>query len=307
MLAYVELEQLRCDRQSDGDDGSNPYLWVELLQIDDDTLSSADPVSAISPASPNSEEIVVMPNMHGGDAFGTPDEISHFATRFRSGLSRRELIVVAALWDQRDTPLDAVAAGYDAFLGQVHDSVADHLLELASSDQATVDQAIAEVKSEVHDKVYDAIAEHLSTFDEVQIGLGLENPDRFIDSAFQSWSLAELTDTMGFTLPFKDGDAANPSDQYEVAGELLVQVDPCEDQLLAVDEEAQNIVQIEAAMKQLGQDHHGELTQADEEMLEQLEQELADAKAKLKGLEFALARCREGIVPVGPPVGPIEE
>ena len=38
--ALVELGQLRCDREGDGNDHSEPYIWPVLFQVDDDTLTN---------------------------------------------------------------------------------------------------------------------------------------------------------------------------------------------------------------------------------------------------------------------------
>jgi hypothetical protein len=287
MLAYVELGQLRCDRQQNGD-GSNPYLWVELLQIDDDTLASGDPILAIPPASPDAEELVVMENMRGGDAAAIPDDVAHYAMRFRDGQTQRHLIVVAALLDHHDTPLDAVSAGYQAFLSEVDDEVTKELLNLSSTDPTTVQAAIDRIKTDVKNKVNDVVEANLSTWDKIQTGLGLETQDNSIDSDFLSTALAEETSTTQFTLTFKSGPDQDPTDLYEVTGELLVKVDPCEDQLLAVDSDANNVNTIKAALKQLG-----EQAEPDEDQMQKLEDELAAAKAKLKAAEQALAQCRE--------------
>lgn len=58
--------------------------------------------------------------------------------RFRSGQNRNDLILVVILWDARDTPPGAVAAGYDAFLGEIRDAIADNLQDAAPAESFTL-------------------------------------------------------------------------------------------------------------------------------------------------------------------------
>jgi hypothetical protein len=76
MCADLALEQLQCNRQSDGSDGCHPYLWVVLLRIDDDTLALSPPVATVYPADPSAPRLVVKAGMKAGDAAVVPDQVA---------------------------------------------------------------------------------------------------------------------------------------------------------------------------------------------------------------------------------------
>ena len=163
--------------------------------MDDDTLASGALVATVSfPPMPDGSFSEIAPAMHGGDSAPIPGEVARYAARFRSGQTRNDLILVVVLWDGQDTPLYAIAKGYDAFLTEIRDAVADNLVALSTADEdqeKTIEEAI---KKRVHDKVAAAITGGLSDLDKVAFVTHLKIPDRVIDSQFRHVSLqaAEL-------------------------------------------------------------------------------------------------------------------
>ena len=133
VIVSIELQQLRCRAESDSN-GSQPYLWVERLQVDDDTLSSTALVASVAwPPPPAGAQVVIHEGMRAGQSAPIPDLLARLGAQFRPGQRTRDLIIVAALWDRRDTPFSAVLAGYEAFLPEVRDAVAANVLALAGS------------------------------------------------------------------------------------------------------------------------------------------------------------------------------
>jgi hypothetical protein len=104
MIDTVKLEQLRCNQQNQSG-GARPYLWVQLLAIDDDTLTSGVGVARVDfLPPPDGAQVTIATNMRAGDTALLPNPVSHLTARFRDGLTRRDLLLVAVLWDQQDTP-----------------------------------------------------------------------------------------------------------------------------------------------------------------------------------------------------------
>jgi len=297
MDAYLELQQLQCNQQNDGSDGCNPYLWVVLLRIDDDTLGSNPPVAAVSPADPSAPRLVVKGGMKAGDTAVVPDQVRYLGAHIRTDAAQRNLILITVLLDQRDTPWSAMAAGYSAFLNAAPAEVGSHLLQL--QDPAQRDQAIKIITGNINNQVTGAIKAHLGLGDEIEIGLGIEKPDRVIANAFKDWEGVGLTSAGSFSLDFADA-----SDGFVLGCQLRVSVDPCELQVAAVEGLQRAIANIEGRAKELinGQVH--ETPAQVEAELEQLRLERLQEEAKLSAAEAALAKCRAE-VHVGPS-GPVK-
>jgi hypothetical protein len=298
MFADIELQQLQCSNQSDGSDGSNPYLWVVFLRIDDDTLAGNPPVAAEYPQDPSAPRVVVKPGMKAGDTAPIPDVVAHLAAHIRNDSVQKNVILIAALLDQHDTSWDATAAGWSAFVNTAPTAVGAQLLALQDPDPAAKQQAINEIKAQITSAVTSAIEGQLSWWDKVQIRLGWETLDRVIATAYQDWESLTAS-TASFTMEF-----ANGSDDFVLDGQLLVTVDPCETQAALVREIQQAIANIEGRTKELINGQSGEPPAEVEQELDQLAGEMLQEQSKLKAAELALNTCRAEHLPVGPgPVG----
>jgi hypothetical protein len=284
MIASIQLQQLRCTFQPNIQ-GCQPYLWGVLLQVDDDTINSGALVATASFApSPDGSFTSIAPAMHGGDSAPIPGAVSRYVAWFRSGQTRKDLILVVALWAAQDTPLPATAAGYDAFLGEIRDAVAANLLDLSNATDDEEKAIEDKIKQRVHDKVEAAIKDQLSDLDKVQIEIGLEIPDRLLDSAFRHVTLQETDSTTPFTLPFND-----VIDDFQLDAKLTVTADPCESELTRVRAGQQTIENIRGALKQLS--NQPESSKVEKE-IEELENELVVKKANLAQAQNDLAQCR---------------
>jgi hypothetical protein len=284
VIASIQLQQLRCTFQPKIE-GCRPYLWGVLLQVDDDTLASGALVATVSfPPMPDGSFSEIAPAMHGGDSAPIPGEVARYAARFRSGQARNDLILVVVLWDSQDTPLYATAKGYDAFLGEIRDAVADNLLALSTADE-NQEKAIEDaIKKRVHDKVEAAIRGGLSDLDKIAFATHLKVPDRVIDSQFRHVSLQAADSVTPFTLTFND-----VIDEFQLDAEQRVVADPCEDQAVQVRFAQQTIENIKGALKQLHQLPESPKTEA---KIEQLESELIGWQATLVQAQNDLAACR---------------
>jgi hypothetical protein len=284
VIVSIELQQLRCRAESDAN-GSRPYLWVELLQVDDDTLSSTAQVASVAwPPPPAGAQVVIHEGMRAGHSAPIPDLLARLGAQFRPGQRTRDLIIVAALWDRRDTPFPAVLAGYEAFLPEVREAVAASVLALAGSSGAAQDAIINTIKKSITEKVKDAIESKLSTWDKFETWVGLEKQDRSIDAAFARLELEETSSSSQFALAF----GAGSTDDYEVDCALVVTVDPCESELISVSAAQLDIATTQGAIRELEGSENGRTDQE----LEQLRTELAAQEANLHAAEDALSICR---------------
>jgi hypothetical protein len=298
MLADLQLQQLQCSQQSDGSGGSNPYLWVVLLRIDDDTLNGNPPDAAVFPQDPSAPRAVIQAGMKAGDSAAIPDQINSLVTAIRSDAVQRNLIVIAVLLDQHDTSWAANSAGWEAFISTAPVAVGSHLVQL--QDPAQQGLAIQAIGSQISAAVASAVESQLSDWDKVQIYLGLETLDRMIAFGYDVWENVGTATSGGFSLQIASG-----SDNFTLTGQLVVTDDPCQEQVSEVQAIQEAINNIEGRAKELNSGQVHEPPAQVEKELEQLATEMIQEQGKLKAAELALNACRQGVVtPIGnAPVG----
>lgn len=285
MIVTIELQDLVCVDQFRSE-GCRPYLWGVLLQVDDDTVNSGALVATVSFAPPSDGAFVPIASaMHAGDSAAIPGPVSQYRARFRSGQNRNDLILVVVLWDARDTPAAAVAAGYGAFLGEIRDAIADNLLDLSTADEDQVSVIEAKISQRVHAKVESEIRGQLSDLEKVEVELGVLTPDQLINSAFWHVSIQDADSAQSFTLPFSD----NLNDDFALGARMTVTSDPCEDQLARISFAQRAIENTRGAIKQL---HSSPESPKIEKEIEELENELLALQAKLAQAQHDLEQCR---------------
>jgi hypothetical protein len=287
ITAVVELDQLRCNIEDDGDSHSEPYIWPALLQVDDDTLASPVLVSIGSaPSAPF--RVVVQDDMQAGQAAPIPAGVNmnRLVARFRDGLTRTNLILVVALSESDGTPEHAIDAGFSAFRSELRDAIADHLLELdAAKDDPVQLKAVTDtIKKRVGDKVDSAIEGDLSGTEKTEIFLGIIGKDDKIGSDFIVFDKME---DRSFTLHFTSDDGKN---DYELDGRLSAIVNPCQAELDRINIANHTIVNIKGALKQLHNQPESTQTEA---QIELLEAELLAENAELKAAQQAFQACTD--------------
>ncbi len=241
----VILETLHCIRESDsgGNSHSEPYIWPFLGIITSNSFEST-PTAAILSDSRN----VIKKEMRAGDIAPIPYPLDTLIANFQDSQTNRQLLLVVGLWEQDNTPMSAVQAGYQAFLDELHAAIGSNLLALSQADDATQKTIIDNIKTRVYNKVYSAEEGKLSTWEKTKVYLGWLNLDDFMGSDFKRFP--DLTPTT-FTLSLKgfSGDliihnagsstptATNPPVEYEIKGNLKIQpvvVNICQAQVDAV-------------------------------------------------------------------------
>jgi hypothetical protein len=285
MIVTIELQDLGCVDQFRSE-GCRPYLWGVLLQVDDETIRSGALVATVSFAPPPDGAFVPIASaMHAGDSAAIPGAVSRYGARFRSGQNTNDLILVVILWDARDTPAAAVVAGYEAFLGEIRDAVADNLQDLSTANEDQLNVIEAKISQRVHDKVGSAIQGQLSDLEKVEVELGILTPDQLINSAFRHVSIQDAASAESFTLPFSD----NLNDDFDLHAQMTVTADPCEDQLARVGSAQRAIENTQGALKQLQGEPESKKT---EQAIEELENELLVLQARLTQAQHDLNQCR---------------
>jgi len=243
--AIVVLETLHCIRESDsgGHSHSEPYIWPFLGIITSNSFE-VTPTAAILSDSRN----VIKSEMRAGDTAPIPYPLNTLIANFQDGQTNRQLLLVVGLWEQDDTPMSAVQAGYQAFLDELNTAIGSNLLALSQADDVTQKTIINNIKTNVYNKVYSAEKDKLSSWEKTKVYLGWLNLDDFMGSDFKRFP--NLTPT-SFTLSFKGfaGDliiqssgsttpiATNPPVEYEINGSLRIQpiiVNICQAQINAV-------------------------------------------------------------------------
>jgi hypothetical protein len=195
----------------------------------------AEPVALLSDS-----RSVIKNEMKAGDVAPIPYPGNTLTANFDDSQTRRELLLIVALWEEDSTPAGAVQAGYQAYLDELHAAVGSNLLRLDAADDAEQKVIIEEIKKRVYEKVYAAEENKLSSWEKTKVYLGWLNLDDFMGTDFKRF--ATLTPT-SFTLKVSGaaGDliignlfgghptAVNPPIEYEIEGSLqvtTVTVDP---------------------------------------------------------------------------------
>lgn len=219
----VSLEQLHCNRETEHG-GSSPYLWVTLLQIDDDTLSS-EGQGANTVGWSRGYLGVLAEGMRTGDSLTLPgDMVEGPGASFRAGLKTGAALVVAvALWDRHDTLANAVEAGFETFVSSIRLQVGDmaegyvlagdpeHPAAVTDGQQRIID----DIKTYVSNDVHRAIKAALGSEDE------LHHLDTPIDTGFISFISYGGFDQIS-SAPFAVSLASHPDHAYEIFGQLNV-------------------------------------------------------------------------------------
>ena len=143
----ISLNTLLCNRESQSG-GSNPYLWPAVVFVDKTTAK----VGEIGIAESNAHN-VLQHGMKAGDSLTIETTVGQITRYFEDPVSNFVLILTVGMFHADSTPDDSVTAGYTAFQSALQQGVTDHLGELISPDQATVDQA----KQEISDAVTAAV------------------------------------------------------------------------------------------------------------------------------------------------------
>jgi hypothetical protein len=217
--AFITLERLRCIRESDASGHSEPYIWPVLMWIDNNTLENPperpELVGVTAPAL-GSARVVIKSGMRVGETADIPASVGILRVRFEDGsedgLTIRRPILTVGLWEEDETPEDAVRAGFRAFSSELRAAVAEKLLDLMRANEEQKKEIIATIKKRVGSRVESAIWNGLTGEQKAWHILGQLNLDDIVGSDFKDFPDLRATP---FTLAF----GAGSSDHYENPGQ----------------------------------------------------------------------------------------
>ena len=187
----ISLNTLLCNRESQSG-GSNPYLWPAVVWIDKTTFN----VGEIGIADSNAHNVLKR-GMKAGDSLTIESTVGVITRFFEDPLTNFVIILTVGMFHDKETPNNAVTAGYGAFQSTLQAEIKSHLLALNSPDQSVVDQARKEISDAVTAAVTSAISNSLTTFQKGEVLAGILTLDSTIGSA--STSFSNLVNT-NFTL-----------------------------------------------------------------------------------------------------------
>lgn len=195
--ASVTLERLVCFSESDikGTSHSEPYVWPYLCVLRSGNLESMPTVAALEET-----RRVIKYEMKANEAVYLPlTGNNRFTPTFEFGQDNR-LILVVALLEADEMPLDVMRAAYQTYLTTLDEQLRARLGALYYADAASREAIIEEIKKVVKGRIKDTIKDKLSWTEELAVAWGSLNPDDFI--AADSWYFERLEPTV-FTLGFR--------------------------------------------------------------------------------------------------------
>lgn len=294
--AFIHLDRLRCLAEDDASGHSEPYVWTVLLWVDDATIGSGQIVGALAPGNVQGSRAVVKEGIKAGEGGPMPAAQRSFARRFEDGLTVRQAGIVVAMFEEDETPEDAVRAAYDAFRRELPAAVAQFIRTHLRGPET--DEEREEVAAQVRPKVRAAGEGALSNFEKLQVFLGTLNLDDEVGFAtFFSEIQDDQQDAQPFTLSFLSKDEHN---HYEIDGRFELRMPPAPDRCQA---EVDRVSQARAALAGLQatirslQDELREAPPAQKPFLIReirriRTEEVPAAAAALEAAQRALARCR---------------
>jgi len=150
--------------------------------------------------------------MHAGDTASIPPAVGGLNAQIGDGFLG--LVIVAAVWEQRDTPDNVAQSGFQAFSSGLQAAIQDNLAALANPSQR--DAAVTTVKNLVNGKVSSAIRNALSWFQKLEILVGLMHLDSNVGSDF-SFLQQLAPNTVTLDIKQQVGTAVN---EYQISGNL---------------------------------------------------------------------------------------
>lgn len=109
--ATVTLNTLRCGRNTIPTILSlSPYLWPPLVMVTETPLS----VDVVAPPTAQ-DRVVIRKNLRAGQSAGIPPSVGELSFQF-DATTKTHVILVIALFLKFGTPVNAVDAGFKAFV-----------------------------------------------------------------------------------------------------------------------------------------------------------------------------------------------
>jgi hypothetical protein len=160
----LRLRELRCIRQSEGSDGSEPYLWVTYFAFGAQPLPfQTGPMATITPAY-DAFRTEFPDNMKAGQVTHVPPFLATASFDMDLELAHKLVGCIAVLMEEDETPDSSIILGRIAYSKEIDKQLNDLAKKrILSGDLGPVTNAeINAIKSAVLAKVKDAIGSNQS-------------------------------------------------------------------------------------------------------------------------------------------------
>jgi hypothetical protein len=300
--AFIRLDRLRCISEHDGSGHSEPYAWAVLLWLDDTTLGSPRVVGSSAPGNVQASRAVIKEGIKDGEDAAMPSVQRAFAHRFEDGLQRRDIGIVVALFEEDETPSDAVRAAYSAFVRELPKAVAEFITSHLRGPETDAERA--GIAAAIRPKVREAGKDALSAWEKAQVLLGTLDLDDEIgfDSFFTQIEDDEQAPSP-FRLRFEKvsitpfGELRN---EYEIDGRFELREppapDPCQAMIDRVNRARAAVDGLEAQIRSLQEEAREAPPQQKAGLLREIRriraEEVPAAATALEAARRGLAECR---------------
>jgi hypothetical protein len=297
LQAAVYLGPLRCLKESEFGH-SEPYAWTVFFWLDDAVMMSPELVGEFAPPWWSSARAVIRRGIKAGEEAQMPAPQRAFKHVFEDSSETKSVTILAVVWDQDETPDDAVDAGYQVFVPELKQALIDFYFAHGEAPDPKSAADTQEIVDAVEPKVREAVLSKLSGWQKAWAWAGNFHFDDKIGFDSFGWSEAPGEDQdRTFKLRFADEDRVNV---FEIDGRLdLSQVaDPeaCLEESEAVRKARQLVDGIKAELAQIAQDARDARSPAERSRLiaegRRIRREkLLPANAALETAQYALTRC----------------
>jgi hypothetical protein len=256
---------------------------------------SPELVGEFAPPWWSSARAIIRRGIEAGQQAQMPEPQRAFTHVFETDSETKSLTIVVVLWEQDDTPDDAVDAAYQVFVPELRQALINFYFAHGEAPDPDSEDDTQEIVDAVEPKVREAVISKLSGWEKARASLGLFNFDDQI--GFDSFGWTETPNEPGqrtFTLRFE-----NDGNNYEIDGRLgLSQIPdpgPCQDEAEAVRKARERVNAINAEIEQIVVS--ARLASPDEraaliaEARRIQREELRPATEALGAAQYALTRC----------------
>lgn len=223
--AILRLETLRCIGESDGSGGSEPYLWFALVWVDAQTLATPGRIG-LTAINSGSARRVVRGGMRAGQSAPVPAGASTLRVRLEDGRRNfRRLLPIVALWENDETPDDALRAGYRAWVDGLNRELSAAFDAALRPGGPSLESLLPAALGRVAAGLGQAISDALSGWERFELAIGSLNLDDFVAMTGRVWT-GQIDERFVLTLR-----KPNDPNHYEldVAATLKpVVIDPCQ-------------------------------------------------------------------------------
>ncbi len=217
LTVKMQLDQLTCITEDDGSGASEPYMFVTYFWVDGRNISTPQPVSTMTPVYDGYR--TEMPNgVRRGTVLSVPPFLGTAQFEVDPGPLNFMLAgAIVLLWEEDETPMNAVLAGRNAYMAGIHEELNDLVkARIQALDTSPVTPAEADALAEaLRPIVKNAIASRLSVWQKL-----FDDQDDLIGYTYVAFTGGDIR-TRGLEFPAIPVDGG--ANQYGLTGRMTVE------------------------------------------------------------------------------------